>query len=875
MVERLRGFLVGLNVRNKERAINMIDENQVIKEISERLYDIFVVNSGVIGIQMPDGKYIPRIINYNSSIFEKMIQKKMSLGIYQQQYNRNVTKWICLDFDCKNIDDKNLPDLVEYLVNPCIELLEQCDISYLLEFSGRRGIHIWVVFDTIISKSQAYKIVSNIKQRVLIKNEKMFEYAIDIFPKISGGINKYGSMVKCPLSFHKKGKQSFLMKNINEFITTTGFNFDVDLVKQLELLQKYKKNDYYTVCDKLSILQTNNELKIPLYKKQYLILEKHDFSYSFLDIEKKCSDSIVFKKLFQNIKGGCLSHLDRLILVSTFSYFNEDLLYSFFELQNNYSYQKTKEYIKKYTAKYYPITMKYMYDIYNEKMEDSINPEATTLEFICDRLNINKELIKNLEPSQESAYASLKLYNLIEKEISYMKYNDEVLDIVDFYKISNLKKYDLEKMNETCLNAINDAKTISPQEFKSYVRYEDVEKTPRTLITLSPYDRVVTSYLIFELASIINWRFDSFSYNINLLTSGDIFFPWFHSWKKFNEAIYMYLNTGFFDDLNVIKLDIRKFYDNIYFHSIYDEIIRELTKSSLNHDDIHINKAENIFRVLCKYNDQIMLQLTENVKGVPQGPAYARVMAEIFIASIIKQFKSEKDGIIILRYVDDMFILHDASRCSADLINNFSALLLSKGLELNDEKTKIYGQISLMSLEEKNEICESNGNYSIKTIKSLELESLENRDAKIDIFKRFIDDNGDWKKDANFILNDYIEGEFIEIYLKKYYTDLVRSKVGRGSVFKKFYQYIMNDSMWLKKFLKERLYIKIPDQTLNLKCFLNVLFDKILNNDLFEYSEEVNCLIESILNRENLDIHEKNMVVVINKKWKDKLYELR
>lgn len=846
--------------------ITMYESSNLNKKISELLYDIFVVNSGVIGLQMPDGKYIPQIINYDSSIFEKMLERKMSLGIYQQQYYRNVTKWVCLDFDCKDIDDDNLPHLVESLVKPCIELLRKFQISYLLEFSGRRGVHIWIIFDTIISKAQAYSIVANIKHRLLLQDETFYQYAIDIFPKISGGINKYGSMVKCPLSWHRKGKQSFLMEDISEFITATGLNFDVILEKQLLILENCKKNDYQSVCEKLNLSQSDADFPIPQYKKHYLLVNGTEKLYSLTDIEEKCSDSIVFKRLFQSIRRGSLSHLDRLILVSTFSYFSKELLVSFFELQDNYNYDKTKEYINKYSSKYYPISMKYLYDIYGKDIELNIDPNISALEFICQKLDIPKELIVQIEEKYNSK--SSKLENIIAKEITYMQYNDEVLDVVDFYKISNLKKFDLSKINQICSKSITDGELITPRKFKKYVRTEKENKSPRTLVSLSPYDRVITSYLMFELASEVNWRFDSFSYNINFLPQKDIFFSWFHSWNKFNNAISMYVNTELFEDLNVIKVDIKKCYDNIYFHSMYDEILNKLNDKSSKKENGY-SKIKNIFDVLCKYNDQIMMELTGNIRGVPQGPAYARIMAEIFIANVISIFKKNNPNLIILRYVDDMFILHDSSRNSSDIIKELESLLITKGLELNGEKTKIYGLISSLSSDDRYEICESNSNYSIKIIKSLELETSDNREFKLDIFKKFILENGDWTKDANFILNDYIENEFIEIYLSKYYKSIISSAVGRGSVFKKLYQYIFNTDKWLSKFLNEMLYKSIPSQSINMKCMLNQLLKSILNDDLYLQVDNISSLIDFIISIESLDRDNQNLISVINKKWKE------
>lgn len=849
----------------------MSSHSEIVKSISTLLYDLFVVNSGVIGMQMADGRYIPKVVHYDSLIFEKMIEKRMSLGIYQQQYKRNVTKWICLDFDCKDKDDKNIYGLVVKLVQPCINLLNEKQISYLLEFSGRRGVHVWIIFDTIISKAQAHKLVAYIKWEILSHKEIAVEYAIDIFPKISGGVNKYGSMVKCPLSWHKKGGQSFLIKDVAEFTTINIHNFEVDLEEQLTILQGYKKNKYHEVCKALEIEDNKLELHIPEYKKQYMFLNKQEYQYSLEDIERTCSNSKIFKMIFQNIRNGRLNHLDRLMLVSIFSHFDEELLRSFFELQNNYNCQKTNIYIDKYKDKYYPITMKYMYDLYNMELESDIKPSITTLEFICENLSIPPSFITEIESQIFNVSEIQKLQSIINKEISYMRYNDEVLEMVDFYQISNLKTFDLERICEICNGVMAKAECIEPRDFKSYSRIEDLNKPHRILVSLAPYDRVITSYLIFELASMVNWRFDSYSYNINFLPSGDVFFPWFHSWKRFNEAISMYINTDLFEDLSVIRVDIKKFYDNIYFHAIYQDIIDIFNHTALKPNKEEQEKVENIFKVLCKYNDKIMTDLTGHIKGVPQGPAYARIIAELFIATILKKFKESNPDVIVLRYVDDMFILHDSNHNSKDIVDKLNALLISKGLSLNSEKTRIYGEISSMREKDKLEISRMNNNYQIKTIKSLELESEEYKEESLEIFRRFIKENGDWTKDANFILNDYIENEFIEIYLDKYYRELFSSTIGRGSIFKKFYEYILNRDLWLEKLFEDKLYELIPAQSINMKCFLNTFLEIIMEDKLYGDTISVKSLIQFLLKKEDVDQFEKDIMYVIDEKWRNQV----
>lgn len=99
---------------------------------------------------MPDGKYIPKRITSTPVLFQNMMESGSSLGVYQQQYGRKWIKWICLDFDCK--EPYMLPDLVSKYVLPAVIKLKEMGIHYLAEFSGRRGIHIWIFTKGIITK---------------------------------------------------------------------------------------------------------------------------------------------------------------------------------------------------------------------------------------------------------------------------------------------------------------------------------------------------------------------------------------------------------------------------------------------------------------------------------------------------------------------------------------------------------------------------------------------------------------------------------------------------------------------------------------------------------------------------------------------------
>lgn len=77
--------------------------DQIIKNIAQLEYSLFVVNSYAAGIQQNDGRYITKYFPMSPFVIEQMLKRQGSMGCYQQGYKTNRIKWICFDFDCKMI----------------------------------------------------------------------------------------------------------------------------------------------------------------------------------------------------------------------------------------------------------------------------------------------------------------------------------------------------------------------------------------------------------------------------------------------------------------------------------------------------------------------------------------------------------------------------------------------------------------------------------------------------------------------------------------------------------------------------------------------------------------------------------------------------
>ncbi|MGF2053977.1 reverse transcriptase domain-containing protein [Vagococcus fluvialis] len=802
----------------------MIDS--IYEKVSNKLFQLFVANDKVIALQMKDGRYIPKKIMFDSHLFEQMLVKKSSLATYQQIMYTDKIKWICFDFDCKT-EDKDIKYLFDNYIKPFCSSLEEKKLNYLLEFSGRRGIHVWLIFDKVITKKAGYdfskKLIAEIETELLI-DEK---YALDLFPAVAYGSTKLGKAVKVPLSVHKKGERSYFFRNFSEFLEIKEYLNEIDFFeKQYEILSGYKiNNSKVTLLNKQESYPNRNDY----YVKEYVALNDNKFTLE--EIFDKTRDSIVLDKLWDRILSGRMTHLDRKIIVGIFGKFgNEDILFEIFSRQNNYDRNITNKMIFNLKKNIYPIKMWYLYSIYNESIEAYIDENISLLTFICDRLNIEVSQIK-----EEDFHFNPKI--ILKKELNYLQYNDEVVSPEEFYGMKNLNKYDLLLIQEKVLNIISGSKResecITPK-FKTYYRKEKNKNLPRKLTSLSVKDRLLTTYLTYELVYRLQPNFQSYSYNLNFLNDNNIFFPWISSWRRFVNDVQIYLEFDLFSDYSLMKIDISNFYDSIWIHSIYKLMVKKQNKwSKETHKEIL-----NIMEYLAKFNNQLIYSQSQNLRGVPQGPVYARVMAEYFISTLIQEFFNNniqyKNKYRLYRYVDDIYIIY-RNIDGDEFLRKFKEYIENYDIELNMDKTKNFNTIGSMGIHEKKSLFGSIvQNYEIQSISDIELESPDEREKKVELFDSYLTRDGEWDiKDANFILGMYLDPYFVNLYIDKFFNDLVASDYGRGSIFKRLYELIFSDLKLLNRFINEKKYQDIPVDTVNIYNFISVLFFK---NSLFKTS---------------------------------------
>ena len=161
----------------------------------------FVHRTEVFATQQKSGAYFPTKRPITLEDIKKHLKGEITIGVYCLKTD-NTVKWACIDIDG---DETNLKELKKEAII-IYDLFS--DFNRMLEFSGRKGYHIWVFFKQAIQAKFAQQLVKSRLNRVGLNRH-------EVFPKqteLNEG-RKYGNLVKLPLAKHKvSGKWSEILK---------------------------------------------------------------------------------------------------------------------------------------------------------------------------------------------------------------------------------------------------------------------------------------------------------------------------------------------------------------------------------------------------------------------------------------------------------------------------------------------------------------------------------------------------------------------------------------------------------------------------------------------------------------------------------------
>uniref|UniRef100_UPI0018EEE402 TOTE conflict system archaeo-eukaryotic primase domain-containing protein n=1 Tax=Pantoea ananas TaxID=553 RepID=UPI0018EEE402 len=191
-----------------------------LRLLSIKINELFSTDQDFHAEQQNDGRYLKKAGKIVASRIEHMLDSGSSIAVYQRNINDRV-KWICYDFDIiksqLETDNRFIADAeLKSAVAKFCAFLDKKEIKYLIEYSGNRGIHIWITFKNEITFKVSHEITTLIlEQAELNYNSDLI--AIDLFPHSNKITNSVGSCVKLPLSKHKKsGIYSYFLETYND-----------------------------------------------------------------------------------------------------------------------------------------------------------------------------------------------------------------------------------------------------------------------------------------------------------------------------------------------------------------------------------------------------------------------------------------------------------------------------------------------------------------------------------------------------------------------------------------------------------------------------------------------------------------------------------
>lgn len=199
----------------------------------EIIKELFINRSDVFSEQSPKGTYSKIERELTNQDIQDHLDGKKTIGVYQLDKDSNV-KWVCYDFD-----GEDLPIQKQLAKNLCMKLRHTDKVeSIILEFSGKKGYHVWVFIEPTDATSVKYW-----------AEESCDGYKVhEVFPK--QGIldkKKFGNLVKLPLGIHQVvNKRSHFF---NEKYEPLDFEQSKEYLK--EILNKPK-----TVIPKVVVKET-------------------------------------------------------------------------------------------------------------------------------------------------------------------------------------------------------------------------------------------------------------------------------------------------------------------------------------------------------------------------------------------------------------------------------------------------------------------------------------------------------------------------------------------------------------------------------------------------------------------------------------------
>jgi len=172
---------------------------------AEDILALFFYRRDVFAMQFEGGFYKPIYRAITLEDIREHLLGNITLGAYC--IKDNMIKWACVDIDGAEDGSEN-----ESLLANAEEIYKLFpDFVRMLEFSGRRGYHIWIFFDDPVTALYGKTLIKSRLNTIGMNKYEVFPKQVQLTKK------GFGNLVKIPLAKHKRtGKFSQILKFENK-----------------------------------------------------------------------------------------------------------------------------------------------------------------------------------------------------------------------------------------------------------------------------------------------------------------------------------------------------------------------------------------------------------------------------------------------------------------------------------------------------------------------------------------------------------------------------------------------------------------------------------------------------------------------------------
>ena len=763
----------------------------MLNELAALLHEFFATDQASHAQHQPDGKYRRKPGAVTKKLLEKTLSTSGSLAIYQKNNDLTI-KWICFDFDIskQNLENELRPIAqaeLERTVNSFCTELSKLNVPYLLEFSGNRGFHVWITFKEKTSYRTGYEI-----QQALIESTQLFYnkdlIGVDLFPNSGTPTDGTGLGVKVPLSKHTKSKRyAVLLKTQSElgtFKQTTELDSET-INTSLEILKQHKSTSKSELETTLGAIFnfTHDETLRPARIKS-IGIQNNSFTLDMLQAHWK--DHLPLHTLGNKIMdGGNLNHEERKLLVGMLYNIKakniedagQKILIDIFSKSENYNPEITIRSIKKLSSFNFPS---------QEQIENTTNVKFASSLTVEDLI---KACIPTYTHYTDATFEISKSDIEITKtaELSYLFLNDEAQSKVVINELSSTDSYRLLTLVNTVIQ--------NPKSAEFYKHLRNEQNKVRTLITLKAPERIATSCILKQLIYFLNIppSSNSHGYKPNKgFSDGYIFQPWLYLWIKFVSNISSAIEDPDNQNYYILKTDIKSFYDTIP----HDNLKRMLLGGVNPRIDAKLSELSEESKISYQSHIDTLFEITERVVnskvGLPQGPAYARYLAELYLDNLDLNLDSKlqlEEIQLYQRYVDDIFIIAPSEDSAKSALAMLRAELELLGLDINNEKTSI---TKIRHFSKDFNTYRSQSKYAVDRVsRNFADSTTTQKNLAINEFIKLVQSDS-CNDDLAFIFSHLAGVPTLDPLKREKVEPTLNAKIGRGSLYKHLFNFVLD-----------------------------------------------------------------------------------